>query len=350
MKRRPFLKLAGGLAGACALGVHPSFAKLKTDGEIVKKVKDVPYRALGRTGMEVSIAGFPGLSMVHQDQEACNKAVANALELGVNFYDVAPAYGNGDAEIKLGNALKDMDRDSYHLACKTKMRDKEGARMELERSLERLHTDHFDLYQMHHLRTTDEVRQAFGPGGCMETFFEAQKEGKVRYLGFSAHTTKSALLAMKNYNFDTVMFPINFIENYAFGFGAEVMDLAAEQGAAVLAIKPMCGGYWPEGRERTRNWWYMPLEDQETITKAMNFTLSKPGVTVGIPPAFLELFEKAVVAAKEYHVPDEKELDELKNLAAESLSVFEERQKQYSHAPGLEEEQSELFKCPYALA
>lgn len=347
MKRRPFLKIAGGLLGSCAFGIHPSFAALKSSDEIVDTVNGIPYRMLGRTGEKVSIVGFPGLAMVHYEQQECNESVKRVLDAGINYFDVAPAYGNGDAEIKLGNALKDIDRSTYLLACKTKKRDKEGAREELERSLERLHTDHFDVYQMHHLRLEEEVEEAFAPGGAMETLIEAQKEGKVRFLGFSAHTTKSALEAMKRHQFDTVMFPINFVEQYAFGFGKEVIDLAQEQGAAVLAIKALSGGYWKPDEEKTRNWWYKPVEDPELMTLALSYALSKPGVTIGFPPGFVDITEKAGEAIKNYHIPTEAELEQLKTIAAESLSVFEARQKDPAHARA---EYDEIFKCPYTVA
>lgn len=346
MKRRPFLKLTGGLAGGAALGMASTSVWGAGDG-IVDRVNGIPYRMLGRTGEKVSIVGYPSLALIHEEQEKCNQSVHAAVEQGVNYLDTAPAYGNGDAEIKLGKALVGVDRSKYLLACKTKMRDKDGAREELERSLERLKTDHFDVYQMHHLRTTDEVKEAFGPNGAMETFIKAKEEGKVRFLGFSAHTTKSALLCLENYNFDTVMFPINFIENYTFGFGDEVMEKAGEIGAAVLAIKPMCGGYWPEGVEKTRNWWYRPIEDQDKVTMAMRYTLSQPGVVAGFPPAFVELFEKAVVAVKDYQPVSDDELTTLKQIASSSLSVFEERQKQFSM---VNPELDGIFQCPYATA
>ncbi len=345
MKRRPFLKLSGGIAAGSMLGLDPTILLDKAwSANITKKVNGVPYRLLGRTGLEVSIVGYPGLAMNKEEQAVCNRSAKEAIEKGINYFDVAPAYGS--SEEKMGQAIKEIGRDQFYLACKTKKRDKEGAREELERSLKRLHTDHFDVYQMHHLRTTDEVKQAFGPNGCMETFFEAQKEGKVRYLGFSAHTTKSALLAMENYKFDTVMFPINFVEFYTFGFGKDVMELAEKQGAAVLAIKPMCGGYWPEGVEKTRDWWYMPLEEQDTINKALSFALSQKNVTVGFPPAFVDLFSKAVEAVKAYHFPKDEEIESLKTLASNSLSVFKERQKKYSM---LSPEEEGMMPCPYSL-
>ncbi|NQT01585.1 MAG: aldo/keto reductase, partial [Planctomycetes bacterium] len=257
MKRRTFLKSASGIATGLAIhslsGCEQSLSK-KQD-----MVAGLPRRILGRTGEKISVVGFPGLALSHYDQDRCNAGLLDAFKRGVNYYDVAPAYGrDGDCEKKMGIGLQavNIDRSSIFLACKTKMRDKDGARSELERSLKRLKTDYFDLYQMHHLRTPDEVKEALGPGGAIETLLKAKEEGKIRYLGFSAHTTRGALDVMNGFRFDTAMFPINFVEFFKMGFGKPVLELANKQGVAVMAIKPMSKGPWPEGAERTREWWY----------------------------------------------------------------------------------------------
>lgn len=322
MKRRSFLKVVGGGLGAGALTVPQSGSAAEP------KEGAMPRRPLGRTGMNVSIVGFPGLALIHQDQEPCTAAIHNAFERGVNFFDVAPSYGRGDAEIKLGNGLRGLDRDRYILANKTRVLDKEGARKELELSLERAHTDHFDLYQLHCLIQPDDVKQALGPGGAIETLVEARQQGKARFLGFSAHTTKAAIEAMRGFRFDTVMFPINFIELFQLGFGRQVLELAAEQGAAVLAIKPMCRGAWPEGMERTRRWWYRPVEDDAEIDLALRFTLSQPGVVSGFPPAFLDLLDKAIDVGRAYRPTTDEEAERLRELAATCESIFHRVEKQ----------------------
>ena len=161
-----------------------------------------------------------------------------------------------------------------------------------------------------------------GPGGAMETLLKAREEGKVRYLGFSAHTTQAAVKALSGFRFDTVMFPINFVEYFVLGFGKQVLELAQEQGVAVLAIKPMCRGRWPEGAEKTRKWWYRPIEDDAEIDLALRFTLSQPGVAAGLPPAFLDLVDKAVAAGQRFRPISEPETQKLRELAASCDSVF----------------------------
>src|SRR5215472_12003459 len=196
MKRRTFLKTVGGAASVAALSTHGMFA-----GEKAKETSQaLPRRTLGRTGVKLSVVGFPGLSLWHCDQEKGTAALHNAFERGVNYFDVAPNYGNGDAEIKMGIGLQGMDRSKYFLACKTHERGKAGAQMQLERSLQRLKTDHFDLYQLHHLVRPSEVKEVFGPDGAMEVILKARDEEKIKYIGFSAHTTKAALEAMKTFH------------------------------------------------------------------------------------------------------------------------------------------------------
>ena len=166
--------------------------------------------------------------------------------------------------------------------------DVRGAQEELDRSLKRLQTDYFDLYQLHCLiKPEDDVEPAFAADGAMEAILKAKEQGKIKYIGFSAHTTKAALAAMNTFHFDSVMFPINFLEYFTFGFGKKVCELAAQQGAGVLAIKPMSAGTWPASipwEQRPRKWWYRSFETQEDIDLAYRFTLrSQPWCRVSHP-------------------------------------------------------------------
>jgi len=328
MKRRSFLKGAGAAAGSYALGVHPVLGAGRSG--LKKKDREVaglPRRVLGQTGEKLSVVGFPGLALRHYEQEQCNAGIVKAFEGGLNYFDVAPAYGkDGECEVKMGIGLQGIDRDRIFLACKTKMRDKEGARKELERSLKRLKTDYFDLYQMHCIFTPEEVRQALGPGGAMETFLKAKEEGKIRHIGFSAHTTKGALEAMRGFRFDTVMFPINFVEYFIFGFGKEVLELATRQRMAVFAMKAISGGAWPKGAQRNRKWWYRTLEEQSQIDMAVRFSLSRECVTAVIPASFLDLLDKTIEAGRTYQPITAAETEKLKKLAGTRESMFLKQQ------------------------
>jgi predicted aldo/keto reductase-like oxidoreductase len=338
MKRRSFLKtVAAGSAGVLGQNALGADQQAVVEAEELK-VAGMPHRVLGRTGKKISIIGFPGFSLRTGEQDACTTSLHKAFDSGVNYYDVAPAYDNGNCEIKMGVGLQGIKRDEIFLACKTKARDKKGSQEELDRSLMRLKTDYFDLYQLHCLIKPEEVKQAFDPGGVMETIFRAKEQGKIRHIGFSAHTTKAALAALNRYDFDTVMFPINFVEMFIFGFGQQVLDLAVEKGAAVLAIKPMSAGNWASNEQRKehqekggRTWWYQTLEEQDDINLAMRWALSQKGVVAGLPPAYLDLAELALEAGRQYRTASEEDEQTLRKLAANSHSVFKARQQVARH-------------------
>ncbi len=318
MKRRTFLKTVGGAAGAAAIAGPRVFgADLP-----LEKVAGLPRRSLGRTGQKLSVVGFPGLSLIHCDQEKSTAALHEAFERGINYFDVAPAYGDGQCETRMGIGLQGLDRSKYFLACKTKKRDAQECRQQLENSLKLLKTDHFDLYQLHHLVRPAEVKQALGPGGALEAILKAKQEGKVRWIGFSAHTTKAALDALKGFEFDTVMFPINFVEYYTRDFGKQVLALANEHGAGVLAIKPLSWGTWPAEAKQTRVWWYRTVEEAAHIELAMRFTLSQPGVVAGIPASFVDLLDRTIAAAKAFKPLDDAAVARLKEMAANRESIF----------------------------
>ncbi len=327
MKRRDFLRFIGVTTGAAALSEADLLAALKP-AAVNETVAGMPRRTLGRTGRSVSIIGFPGLALSQKeyDQARCTQALHAAFGRGLNYFDVAPAYGRGLCETRMGIGLEGIDRSQIFLACKTNKRDRDGSLRELEQSLKLLKTDYFDLYQLHHLRTPEEVKQVLGPNGALETFVKAREQGKVRHLGFSAHTTVAAVDAMNGFRFDTVMFPINFVDYFVNGFGKEVIELANKQEAGIISIKPMSHGSWPEGSERSRDWWYRCTETEQEVGRAIRWTLSLKGLVAGIPPSWLDLVDKAIEAAKSYQPATEDAVKELQRLAASLLPLFRQNE------------------------
>ena len=201
-------------------------------------------RPYGATGVELSILGLGGVVVSGVEQDHAKRLVAEAVERGVNYFDVAPTYGN--AEEILGPALAPYRRDVF-LACKTTERTRAGAQAELERSLARLRTKHLDLYQLHALTdVAEDVDVAFGKGGALETFIAARKAGQVRFLGFSAHSVAAALAALARFDFDSILFPVNFATYFAGNFGPQIMEKACAQGVARLALKALARQKWPE--------------------------------------------------------------------------------------------------------
>ena len=250
-------------------------------------------RAYGSTGWDLSVLGFGGIIVMDVSPTEADQYVGEAIDRGINYFDVAPSYGN--AEERLGPALTPY-RNGIFLACKTGRRDATGAREELENSLRLMQTDHFDLYQLHALTSAEDVQQVFGPGGAMETFLKARDEGKVKHLGFSAHSVHAALAAMSQFPFDSLLFPFNYVTYEHAGFGPQVMEAAQSKGVARLALKGMARGPWRDGDPHKSEYpkaWYEPLADRAEAEMALRYTLSLP-LTAAIPPGDIRLFRLAM--------------------------------------------------------
>jgi len=311
MKRRKFIENAA--LGSLALGLA-SF----NENNVVPE-SGIPKRTLGKTGEELSIIGFGGIMLNDNPQEYANELVAKAFNAGVNYFDIAPSYGN--ALSKLGPALKPY-RNKCFLACKTLEREAAGAEKQLNESLTMLGTDHFDLYQLHALSSTEEVEKAFGPGGVMEVIVNAREQGKIKYLGFSAHSVDAALMAMKKFDFNTILFPINFNCWQNGDFGPQVFETAKAKGMGILALKAMALTTLKQGETKPyKNVWYRPVQDDEMTKLALRYTLSKE-VTAAIPPGDAEFFWKAVETAKDFKPITAAEIERLNSLVSGNPPIF----------------------------
>lgn len=298
------------------IGLFP--ADLSALGREFRESK-IEKRMLGRTGVKISAIGFGGIVVKDASEEEANRRVKQAIDYGINYFDIAPSYGN--AELKLGPALQPYRKDVF-LACKTTERKREGARRELEQSLINLRTDHFDLYQFHAVTTMDEVETIFGKDGAMECFLEARKEGKIKHIGFSAHSVEAALNMMDRFEFDTILFPFNFATWYAGNFGPQVMAKAKEKGMGILALKAMAKKPWPEDAVQSiKNTWYEPIMNMEEANLALRFTLSHP-VTAAIPPGDENLFEMAIKLAVDFKPLNRDEIEMIKQKGLETEPIF----------------------------
>jgi aryl-alcohol dehydrogenase-like predicted oxidoreductase len=279
-------------------------------------------RLLGETGRELSIVGLGGVVFIDQSQAESDRLVAEAIDKGVNYFDVAPSYGTDqETEKRLGPALIGK-RDGVFLACKTGRRDRAGADEELRRSLSHLRTDHVDLYQLHAITTVAEVEQAFADDGAMEAILAARDAGLVRHIGFSAHSVEAAFAAMDLFDFETALFPINFVNCFQGDFGPQIIERAQAKGVARLALKAMARTNWKEGAHRDYpNCWYEPLTDPRLTELALRFTLSQP-ITAAVPPGDPRLFELAVKIAVDFRPILDEEVAELKHYATELTPIF----------------------------
>jgi aryl-alcohol dehydrogenase-like predicted oxidoreductase len=243
----------------------------------------------------------------------------------VNYYDVAPMYGQGEAEEKMGIALKPY-RDRCFLACKTNKRDKETSRKELELSLKRLRTDHFDLYQLHSITSVEkDVDAAFAEGGVMETVLKAREEGKIRHIGFSSHSVEAALKAIESGVFDTILHPVNFICHYSGNFDQAPLEAAREKKMGLLGLKAMARTRWPAGLAKSErpypNPWYEPYDDPALAALSLRWAMGR-GLTATIPPGDPGLYTMALNVASVDRPLESREEDALKQIALETQPLF----------------------------
>jgi len=314
MHRRDFMSRTG--AAAAALGFFPaSLAGLERE----PRPGRLERRSLGRTGAKLSLLGFGGIVVRDATPAEADRRVGEAIDRGVDYFDVAPSYG--DAEQKLGPALAPYRKDVF-LACKTLEREAAGARRELEQSLKRLRTDHLDLYQLHAVTKRADVETILAPGGALETFLAARAAGQVRFLGFSAHSVEAALALMDGFDFDTILFPVNFATWHAGSFGPQVLEKARSKGMGVLALKAMARGPRPDGpRTEFPKCWYAPLAEPEEARMGLRFTLSHP-VTAAIPPGDETLFGMALDLATDFEPLSQAEALAIKERAQAEEPLF----------------------------
>ena len=171
MERRQFLKTgaAAGLIGSTKL-----FEPLAEAEQTTSASGTIPKRKLGKTGEQLSIVGFAGIVVMDNSPSFAANIVSEAVDRGINYFDVAPSYGN--AQERLGPALQPY-RNQIFLACKEEDWTKNGSAKLLDESLRLLRTDHLDLYQFHALSKMSDLEQIFGPDGAIETFEAAKESG-----------------------------------------------------------------------------------------------------------------------------------------------------------------------------
>ncbi len=271
-------------------------------------------RDFGSTGLKVSEIIYGGIvatmdrynGYTYQDdgQAASDRDVAYALDAGINYFDVAPKYGN--AQEMLGNSLRGV-RERIILACKTEMRDYDSAARAAERSLKLLHTDHFDIYQIHALCNEGDVRRIFESDGAMKLVEELRRSGTARHVGFTTHSEGAALTAMDLYDFESVMLPANWHMNMAIGYGDRMLKKAKEKGMAVIGMKSMVERGFRPGPEDDvfrRKWpkCWCKLFDEETqadlLLAALRFAVAQ-GIDTLVPAGDVEHFRFAVEHADE---------------------------------------------------
>ena len=217
-------------------------------------------KRLGKTELMVSVVGMGGIPIQRYDEKATLDTLIACQEVGINFIDSARAYSISEEYI--GKGLKQLGRENFYLATKSMNRTKEGFYNDILTSLKNFQTDVIDLYQIHNLGKQEDFEKIFSEDGAYQAALQAQKEGKIKHIGVTAHIKEMAQQLIDTEKFSTLQFPFNAVENQ----GVELFQRAKELDMGVIAMKPLGGGILGE-----------------VAQNAIKFIVQNDLVTVAIP-------------------------------------------------------------------
>jgi aryl-alcohol dehydrogenase-like predicted oxidoreductase len=285
ISRRGFL----GFAAASILLAHAERPSQPSESR-----NGIPYRTLGRTKEKVSLIGLGGYHLGKQaDPQESIRIIRTGLDEGVNFLDNCWDYNGGESEIRMGNALRDGYRQKAFLMSKIDGRTKAAATSQINESLQRLQTDRIDLLQFHEvIRGTDPDR-IFAAGGALEAVLEAQKAGKIGYIGFTGHKSPDIHLQMlaaaskHGFTFDTVQMPLNVMDAHFDSFEKKVLPVLVKNDIGVLGMKPMGDHFILESKTAT------PVE-------CLHYSMSLPTSVVITGCDSLPILQQALQAARSF--------------------------------------------------
>jgi predicted aldo/keto reductase-like oxidoreductase len=230
----------------------------------------IPTRVLGKTKQPVTILGLGGEGVLRtfgQDKAAAT-LINRALDLGITYCESARAYAGSEAYY--GKALGERRKEIF-LTSKSHNRDKKGALAHLHETLKNMRTDHLDLWQVHDVREEADIAEIFGPGGAIEAFVEAQQQGKTRFIGVTGHQDPSIIRkCIEQFDFDTVLMPVNPAEPKYESFIENVLPLARKKNMGIIGMKVYLRGF------ASRLPWYTSMEP------FLRFALSQPLTNVVI--------------------------------------------------------------------
>ena len=279
----------------------------------------IPGIHFGSTGHQSSRIIFGAAAFWRANPKVEERTLSLLLEHGINHIDVAASYG--DAEEHVGHWMAEH-RDRFFLATKTGERSYEGARAEIQRSLERLQVDHVDLIQLHNLVDEAEWEEAMGPDGALKAAVEARESGLVRFIGVTGHGVTVAAMhrrSLERFPFDSVLLPLNYtmMQNPAYAADFEALtETCRERGVAIQTIKSLTVGPWGEAQERATRTWYEALTEQTDIDLAVQWVLGHEGVFLN-SSSDIALLEKILAAAERFEAPpDDAAMEALTSRAA----------------------------------
>ena len=294
--------VAAGLAASKPI-IKPLLAQDAPATEVIEG--EMLYRQLGRTGEKVSVIGLGGHHIGRpKNEQFAIKLIQTAIDRGINFMDNCWDYHDGGSELRMGKALQNGYRDRVFLMTKIDGRTKESAAKQIDESLQRLRTDRIDLLQHHEIIRLEDPDRVFAPGGSMEAVLEAQKAGKVRYIGFTGHKDPLVHLRMlkiaeqNNFRFDAVQMPLNVMDAHFRSFERQVLPILVESKIGVLGMKSMGDPYILKSKTVT------PIE-------CLHYAMNLPTSTVITGIEKMPILDQAFEAAKTFQPMSEEQVNAL---------------------------------------
>src|ERR1700720_1660317 len=296
ISRRGFL----GFAAAAYFSAHAGRQAPSSESR-----NGIPYRTLGRSREKVSLVGLGGYHLGKQaDPEESIRIIRTGLDEGINFLDNCWDYNGGESEVRMGNALRDGYRQKAFLMSKIDGRTKAAAANQINESLGRLQSDRIDLLQFHEvIRDTDPTR-IFARGGAMEAVLEAQKAGKVRFIGFTGHKSPDIHLQMlatatkHDFTFDAVQMPLNVMDAHYNSFEKKVLPVLVKDDIGVLGMKPMGDPFILESKTVT------PVE-------CLHYAMNLPTSVVITGCDSMPILQQALQAARSFQPMNSSQVTEL---------------------------------------
>src|ERR1700722_9452287 len=310
ISRRGFL----GFAAAAYLTVHADRQAPSSESK-----QGIPYRTLGRSKEKVSLVGLGGDHLGNQaDPQESIRIIRTGFDEGINFLDNCWDYNGGESEVRMGNALRDGYRHKAFLMSKIDGRTKAAATSQINESLRRLETDRIDLMQFHEVIRETDPERIFAEGGAMEAVLEAQKAGKIRYIGFTGHKSPDIHLKMlatasqHKFTFDAVQMPLNVMDAHFESFETKVLPVLLLSDTGVLGMKPMGDHVILESKTAT------PVE-------CLHYAMNLPTSVVITGCDSLPILQQALQAARSFQPMNSSQVTELlaKTAKAAEAGQFE---------------------------
>jgi aryl-alcohol dehydrogenase-like predicted oxidoreductase len=265
---------------------------------------NLPKRTLGKTGIVVTMLGLGGEGVLRTfgREKDAHTLINRAIDLGIRYFESARAYSGSEAYY--GGVLSDRRKDIF-LTSKSHARDREGALSHLRETLRNMKTDHLDLWQVHDVRTKEDIREIFGPGGAIEAFVEAKEKGMTRFIGVTGHQDPAIIRqCIETFDFDTVLLPVNPAEPVYKSFIDDVIPLAEERQMGIIAMKVYFRGFAAR------------IPGFTGMEPFFRFALSHPVTAAVIGCDDLEQLEENVRFARSFKPMTEEDQSDLIDLAA----------------------------------